>query len=94
MVYPAPSWNNNHYCHLVGAEGIAVSTKPENLFMPTAEELRPHLTGATMLALCSPLNPTGTMFGKQALEDICDLILDENKKRLPSLRSSIRFTYL
>ena len=81
VVYPAPSWNNNHYCHLAGAEGIAVTTKPENLFMPTAEELRPHLAGATLLALCSPLNPTGTMFDKQALEAICDLILEENKKR-------------
>lgn len=81
VVYPAPSWNNNHYCHLAGAKGIAVTTKPENLFMPTAEELRPHLSGATMLALCSPLNPTGTMFEKQALAEICDLILEENKKR-------------
>jgi aspartate aminotransferase len=81
VVYPAPSWNNNHYCHLAGAEGIAVTTKPENLFMPTAEELLPHLAGATLLALCSPLNPTGTMFDKQALEAICDLILEENKKR-------------
>lgn len=81
VVYPAPSWNNNHYCHLAGAEGIAVSTKPENLFMPTADELRPHLAGATLLALCSPLNPTGTMFGKQALTEICDLVLEENKKR-------------
>jgi len=81
VVYPAPSWNNNHYCHLAGAEGIAVPTKPENLFMPTADELRPHLAGATLLALCSPLNPTGTMFGKQALTEICDLVLEENKKR-------------
>jgi aspartate aminotransferase len=84
VVYPAPSWNNNHYCHLAGAKGIAVTTKPENLFMPTAEELRPHLAGATLLALCSPLNPTGTMFGKQALAAICDLILEENKKRSAS----------
>ncbi|MFM6954176.1 MAG: pyridoxal phosphate-dependent aminotransferase [Sphingobacteriaceae bacterium] len=81
VVYPAPSWNNNHYCHLAGAEGVAVPTTPENLFMPTADELRPHLAGATLLALCSPLNPTGTMFGKQALAEICDLVLEENKKR-------------
>ncbi len=81
VVYPAPSWNNNHYCHLAGAIGVAVNTQAENLFMPTADELRPHLAGATMLALCSPLNPTGTMFGKQALEEICDLVIEENKKR-------------
>lgn len=81
VVYPAPSWNNNHYCHLSGAVGVAVNTQAENLFMPAADELRPHLAGATMLALCSPLNPTGTMFGQQALEEICDLVIEENKKR-------------
>lgn len=81
VVYPAPSWNNNHYCHLSGAEGIAVDTKAENLFMPTAEEMKPHLAGATMLALCSPLNPTGTMFGRAELEKICDLVIEENQKR-------------
>jgi aspartate aminotransferase len=81
VVYPVPSWNNNHYCHLSGAKGVAVDTKPENDFMPTAAELAPHLKGATLLALCSPLNPTGTVFTKQALEDICDLVIEENKSR-------------
>jgi len=81
VIFPAPSWNNNHYCDLTGAKGIAVTTSAENNFMPTADELKEHIPGATLLALCSPLNPTGTMFGKQNLEEICDLVLDENKKR-------------
>jgi len=83
VVYPAPSWNNNHYCHLSGADGIAVPTSAENNFMPTADDLRPHLKGATLLALCSPLNPTGTMFTKTDLEEICDLVIEENKSRQP-----------
>ncbi len=49
--------------------------------MPTAAELKPLLKGATLLALCSPQNPTGTAFGKQQLEEICDLVLAENKSR-------------
>lgn len=81
VVFPAPSWNNNHYCDLTSAVGVAVQTRPENNFMPTAAELKPHLKGATMLALCSPLNPTGTMFAKTALEEICDLVIEENKSR-------------
>ena len=81
VIYPAPSWNNNHYCHLSSAEGIAVETTAENNFMPTAELLKPHLKGATLLALCSPLNPTGTMFTKEQLEEICDLVIEENKSR-------------
>ena len=81
VIYPAPSWNNNHYCHLSSAVGIAIETTVENNFMPTAAQLKPHLKGATLLALCSPLNPTGTMFTQQQLEEICDLVIEENKSR-------------
>jgi aspartate aminotransferase len=81
VVFPTPSWNNNHYCDLTGAEAIMVETRAENNFMPTADEIAPHLKGATLLALCSPLNPTGTMFGKKDLEEICDLVIAENKRR-------------
>ncbi|WP_316790460.1 pyridoxal phosphate-dependent aminotransferase [Pedobacter frigoris] len=81
VVYPAPSWNNNHYCHLSSAKGIAVETTVENNFMPTAAQLRPHLKGATLLALCSPLNPTGTMFTQEQLVEICDLVIEENESR-------------
>lgn len=81
VIYPAPSWNNNHYCHLSSANGVAVETTVENNFMPTAAQLKPHLKGATLLALCSPLNPTGTMFTQQQLEEICDIVIEENKSR-------------
>jgi aspartate aminotransferase len=81
VVFPVPSWNNNHYCNLTGAEEVMVVTSPENNFMPTADELRPHIKGAALLALCSPLNPTGTMFTKTNLEEICDLVIAENKTR-------------
>ncbi len=81
VVFPSPSWNNNHYCDLLRAEAVIVPTQPENNFMPTADELRPHLKGAALLSLCSPLNPTGTMFLKEDLEAICDLVIEENKSR-------------
>ncbi|NVO85721.1 pyridoxal phosphate-dependent aminotransferase [Hymenobacter terrestris] len=83
VVFPVPSWNNNHYCHLSGAKAVMVETRAENNFMPTAAELKPHLAGATMLALCSPLNPTGTVFSRADLEAICDLVLAENQRRGP-----------
>lgn len=81
VIFPLPSWNNNHYCHLSLAKGIVVETKPENNFMPTADELYPYIKEARMIALCSPLNPTGTVFGKTQLEEICDLVIEENKRR-------------
>jgi aspartate aminotransferase len=83
VIFPTPSWNNNHYCDLTCAEAIIVETRAEHNFMPTADELAPHLKGAALLALCSPLNPTGTMFSKKDLEEICDLVIAENKTRKP-----------
>lgn len=81
VIYPTPSWNNNHYAYLTSADAIEVKTTPENNFLPTAEELKPHLSGAVLLALCSPLNPTGTMFTEEQLSEICELVLEENKRR-------------
>lgn len=81
VIYPVPSWNNNHYCHLLQADGIQVEATAENNFMPTADALKPYLKEAVLLALCSPQNPTGTVFGKQQLEEICDLVVAENARR-------------
>lgn len=81
VVFPIPSWNNNHYSFLTGAKMVAVDTTAANRFLPTADDLRPHLAGATLLAVCSPLNPTGTSFSAEGLGDICDLILEENARR-------------
>jgi aspartate aminotransferase len=81
VLFPVPSWNNNHYTYLNNAEAVLIETKPEHKFMPTAADLKPHMAKANLIALCSPLNPTGTTFRKNDLEEICDLILEENKKR-------------
>jgi aspartate aminotransferase len=81
VIYAVPSWNNNHYSHFVGAEHVVVEAKPENKFMPTVDDIRPHIKGATLIALCSPQNPTGTTFTKEDLAAICDMILEENASR-------------
>jgi len=81
VVYPVPSWNNNHYVHLVGGTGVPVPCRPENHFLPGPDDLRPLLPGARLLALNSPLNPAGTAFDARALEGICDLVLAENAAR-------------
>lgn len=81
VIYAVPSWNNNHYTHFVGGEHIVVEATAANNFMPTADDIRPHVKEATLIALCSPQNPTGTTFRKEELEAICDLVLEENKRR-------------
>ncbi|MCH2197426.1 MAG: aminotransferase class I/II-fold pyridoxal phosphate-dependent enzyme [Flavobacteriales bacterium] len=81
VVFPVPSWNNNHYTHMAHAERVMIETSPESNFMPTAAQLKEHLNDARMLALCSPLNPTGTVFSKEQLEAICEVVLEINKER-------------
>ncbi len=81
VIYAAPSWNNNHYAHLTNAEHCIINCVAENNFMPTAEDIEPHLKGATLLCLCTPQNPTGTTLSKESLEKICDLVLQENASR-------------
>jgi aspartate aminotransferase len=81
VVYAVPSWNNNHYVHFTEAQHVVVEAKPEDRFMPTAEALKPLIKGASLLCLCSPQNPTGTMLSKEELEKICDLVIEENKAR-------------
>ena len=81
VIYPVPSWNNNHYAHFTEAEHITIDAKKENNFMPTAAQIKPHVKGASLIAVCSPLNPTGTTFTKQELEAICDMVIEENEQR-------------
>lgn len=86
VVYPIPSWNNNHYCHLNAAVGIPIICRSDTNFLPTAEMLRDAVRGARLLALNSPLNPTGTAFDADELGRICDLVLEENARRGPNER--------
>ena len=81
VIFPVPSWNNNHYTYTTFADAIRVETEPENKFLPTAEDLKAHLQDATLLALCSPLNPTGTSYNESELAAICDLVIEENRNR-------------
>ena len=81
VIYPVPSWNNNHYTHFIEGEHIVIEATAATNFMPTANDIRPHIKEATLISLCSPQNPTGTTFKKEALEEICDMVIEENKKR-------------
>jgi aspartate aminotransferase len=81
VIYSVPSWNNNHYVHFTEGKHVVIEATRENNFMPSADDIKPHIQEAVLLALCSPLNPTGTVFKKEELEKICDMVLEENKRR-------------
>ncbi|MES2329282.1 MAG: aminotransferase class I/II-fold pyridoxal phosphate-dependent enzyme [Bacteroidota bacterium] len=92
VVFPTPSWNNPYYVAMTGGIAVEISTKPEDHFMPTAENIIPHLKDATLLCLCSPLNPSGTVFSKKELSKICEAVLTENFSR-PGKRKKLYVLY-
>ena len=81
VIYGAPSWNNDYYCVLVGAEPVAIDCGEGTNFLLTRQVLEGVISGARFLSLNSPLNPTGTVLDPGALADICDLVLEENERR-------------
>ncbi len=81
VIYAVPSWNNNHYTSLHDGQHVLIDTTPENNFMPAAADIAPHLSGAVLLCLCTPQNPTGTTLPKEELDSICRLVLEENNRR-------------
>lgn len=80
MIIPAPYWVS--YAELVkltGAIPVIVNTPQSNGFKLTAEAFRAAITPRTKaLLLCSPSNPTGTMYSKEELQALADVVLDTN----------------
>ncbi|MFM2160818.1 MAG: hypothetical protein RLZZ383_330 [Pseudomonadota bacterium] len=81
VVYPVPSWNINHYTFLNQGVGVPLVTTAASGFMPTAEQVAPHLHSARILVVNSPSNPAGTVIAPEALAALCDLVLQENERR-------------
>ena len=76
VIIPMPSWVS--YSEMVKlAEGtvVPVQTRYENRYCLTAEELRAALTEKTrMLILCSPNNPTGSIYNHSQLKELVEVL--------------------
>ncbi len=60
---------------LAGGTPVAITTKAENSFKLTAEELKAAITPKTkLLVLSYPNNPTGAIMTREDLEDIADVL--------------------
>ncbi len=86
VLYSVPSWQNDSYAWLTGAEGIVIEGKQESGFQPTLEQIRPYIGETSMLCICSPGNPTGTVMSREHLREILDAVVAENKEREASGR--------
>ena len=78
VVIPMPSWvSYTEMVKVAGGKVVAVKTKYENRYCLTPEELRAVLTDKTrMLILCSPNNPTGSVYSYEELKAIVEVLRD------------------
>ena len=81
VVYSVPSWNNDYYAEISDAKSVAIEATRENGFQPTLAQIAPHLKTASLLCLCSPGNPTGTMMAAEPLREILEAVVAENEDR-------------
>lgn len=81
VAFPVPSWNNNHYCYLAGARPVPVEVTRASRFHPTPAQVRELLPSIRMLALNTPLNPTGTTIAPEVLAEISRDLVAENERR-------------
>ncbi len=76
VIVPAPYWVS--YVELVklaGGTNIIINSDIENNFKITASQIEEAITPKTkLLLLCSPNNPTGTVYTKDELREIANVI--------------------
>jgi aspartate aminotransferase len=88
VVIPAPYWVS--YAELVkltGARPVIVETQEQGDFKLTPAQLRAAITPrTTILLLCSPSNPTGSMYSPEELGALADVVLE---RKLPVVSDEI-----
>lgn len=89
VVYPVPSWNNNHYTWLSSARGVELVCAAGNGFQPTLQQFAPHLGDASLIVLNTPLNPSGTVIDSRSLAEIALAVVEENGRRRAAGRKGL-----
>ncbi|MDD6954772.1 MAG: pyridoxal phosphate-dependent aminotransferase [Prevotella sp.] len=76
VVIPAPYWvSYPQMVKLAGGIPVVISTEIENNFKMTPDQLEAAITPKTkMLILCSPSNPTGSVYSKDELQELAEVI--------------------
>jgi aspartate aminotransferase len=80
VIIPTPYWvSYSDLVEMTGAKYTLVHTSMVNGFKMTPEQLRAALTPRSrLLMLNSPSNPTGSVYTRQELEDLADVVLESN----------------
>lgn len=77
VIIPAPYWvSYPQMVKLAGGDPVIVSAGFDQDFKMTPEQLEAAITPKTkMLIICSPSNPTGSVYSKEELKGLADVIL-------------------
>ncbi len=77
VIIPAPYWvSYPQMAKLAGATPVFVNAGFEQNFKMSPEQLEEAITPKTrLLILCSPSNPTGSVYSKEELKGLADVIL-------------------
>ncbi|MCL0100863.1 pyridoxal phosphate-dependent aminotransferase [Peptococcaceae bacterium] len=77
VILPAPFWVSHlEQIKIAGAEPVIVMTEEKNGFKMTPEQLEKAITSKTKAVLLnSPCNPTGSVYTKEELEVLAEVIL-------------------
>jgi len=77
VIIPAPYWvSYPQMVKLAGGEPVIVEATFEQNFKMTPEQLEAAITPKTrMVILCSPSNPTGSVYNKEELRALANIIL-------------------
>ena len=77
VIVPAPYWvSYSQIIKLAGGIPIYITTSVDNDFKPFPEQIKAAITPKTKLFIfSSPCNPTGSMFSKEELKSIAEIIL-------------------
>ena len=77
VIIPAPYWvSYPQMVKLAGGEPVIVEAGFEQNFKMTPQQLEAAITPKTrMMILCSPSNPTGSVYSKEELEALANVIL-------------------
>jgi aspartate aminotransferase len=77
VVIPAPYWvSYPQMVKLAGGNPVIVNAGFEQDFKMTPEQLEAAITPKTkMIIICSPSNPTGSVYSKEELKGLADVIL-------------------
>ena len=80
VIIPAPYWvSYPQMVKLAGGVPVIVPAGIEQDFKVTADQLKAAITSRTkFIILCSPSNPTGSVYTKEELEALAKIVLEHN----------------